>query len=82
MLQLSLNRPGEHLFVRAASADAITVVDRTLTTSFVLAADRADFATIAGQLAESAKAETVQTIGRTAVYYRKNPDEPKLALPR
>src|SRR5436190_17461402 len=42
MLQLNLNRPGEHLFVRAASAEAITVVDRTLTTSFVLAADRAE----------------------------------------
>ncbi|HOV58509.1 MAG TPA: Mth938-like domain-containing protein [Rhodanobacteraceae bacterium] len=41
MLQLSLNRPGEHLFVRAASAEAITVVDRVLTRSFLLAADRA-----------------------------------------
>ena len=42
MLQLNLNRPGEHLFVRAASAEAITVVDRTLTKSFLLAADRAE----------------------------------------
>ena len=41
MLQLTLNRPGEHLFVRAVAADGITVVDRTLTRSFVLAADRA-----------------------------------------
>jgi uncharacterized protein len=41
MLQLNLNRPGEHLFVRATSPEAITVVDRTLTASFVLAADRA-----------------------------------------
>ena len=46
------------------------------------AEDRADFAEIAAHLAQSSNAETVQTIGRTAVYYRKNPDEPKLALPR
>jgi len=36
MLQLSLDRPGDHLFVRAATAGAITVVDRTLSKSFVL----------------------------------------------
>ena len=46
------------------------------------AEDRADFATMAQQLAESAQAEVVQTIGRTAVYYRRNADEPKLALPK
>jgi RNA-binding protein len=46
------------------------------------AEDRNDFAEMAAQLAESSKAETVQTIGRTAVFYRKNQDEPKLALPR
>lgn len=36
MLQLSLDRPGDYLFVRAAATDAITVIDRTLTRSFVL----------------------------------------------
>ena len=46
------------------------------------AEDRTDFAQIAAQLADASKAETVQTIGRTAVFYRKNADEPKLALPR
>jgi len=46
------------------------------------AEDRADFAAVAQQLAEASQAELVQTIGRTAVYYRRNADEPKLALPR
>lgn len=36
MLQLSLDHPGNHLFVRAAADNAVTVVDRTLTRSFVL----------------------------------------------
>ena len=40
-MQLTLNRPGEYLFVRAVGADAITVVDRTLDRSFVLAPERA-----------------------------------------
>jgi RNA-binding protein len=44
------------------------------------AEDRADFAVVAQQLAESSQAELVQTIGRTAVYYRRNADEPKPAL--
>lgn len=42
MLQLNLTRPGEHLFVRAAGAEAITVVDRVISKSFLLAADRAE----------------------------------------
>ena len=41
MLQLNLNRPGEHLFVRAASATSVTVVDRVFERSFLLAADQA-----------------------------------------
>jgi uncharacterized protein len=40
-MQLTLNRPGEYLFVRAVGADAITVVDRALTASFVLSPERA-----------------------------------------
>lgn len=40
-MQLSLNRPGEYLFVRKVGTEAITVVDRDLTGSFVLAPDRA-----------------------------------------
>ena len=46
------------------------------------AEDRADFAQIAQLLADESKAELVQTIGRTAVYYRRNADEPRLALPK
>lgn len=40
-MQLSLNRPGEYLFVRKVGAEAITVVDRDLAGSFILAPDRA-----------------------------------------
>lgn len=40
-MQLSLNRPGEYLFVRRVGAAAITVVDRDLDRSFILAPDRA-----------------------------------------
>jgi uncharacterized protein len=40
-VQLSLNRPGEYLFVRKVAPDAVTVVDRDLSQSFILAADRA-----------------------------------------
>lgn len=40
-MQLSLNRPGEYLFVRKVGADAITVVDRDLGRSFILAPDQA-----------------------------------------
>lgn len=40
-MRLTLNRPGEYLFVRAVGAHAITVVDRPLDRSFVLAPDRA-----------------------------------------
>ena len=40
-MQLTLNRPGEYLFVRAVGDRAITVVDRPLTKSFILAPERA-----------------------------------------
>lgn len=46
------------------------------------AEDREDFAAQAAQLAAATGAETVQTIGRTAVFFRRNDDEPKVALPR
>ncbi|UXI69719.1 ribosome assembly RNA-binding protein YhbY [Tahibacter amnicola] len=46
------------------------------------AEDREDFAAMVVRLAEASGAETVQTIGRTAVYFRRNKDEPKIALPR
>lgn len=40
-MQLSLNRPGEYLFVRKVAAEAVTVVDRDFAVSFILAPDRA-----------------------------------------
>lgn len=39
-MELSLERPDDFLFVRRVAADAIVVVDRTLTRSFVLGRDR------------------------------------------
>lgn len=46
------------------------------------AEDREDFAAQAAELARATGAESVQTIGRTAVYFRRNNDEPKIALPK
>jgi RNA-binding protein len=46
------------------------------------AEDRATFAEQATRLGESTKAETVQTIGRIVVFYRRNADQPRLALPK
>jgi len=46
------------------------------------AEDREDFAAQAERLAQASSAETVQTIGRTAVFFRRNNDEPKIALPK
>ncbi|GAB2578613.1 hypothetical protein ISP15_00775 [Dyella jejuensis] len=40
-MDLSLDRPGDYLFVRRVTASAITVVDRELTASFLLAPERA-----------------------------------------
>jgi uncharacterized protein len=40
-MDLSLDRPGDFLFVRRVANNAITVVDRDLTASFLLAPDRA-----------------------------------------
>ncbi|GLQ46215.1 hypothetical protein GCM10007862_12660 [Dyella lipolytica] len=40
-MDLSLDRPEGYLFVRRVAANAITVVDRELTASFLLAPDRA-----------------------------------------
>jgi len=40
-MDLSLDRPGTYLFVRRVGARSITVVDRELTTSFLLSPERA-----------------------------------------
>lgn len=39
-MDLSLDRPGDFLFVRRVTPEAITVVDRDLSASFLLAPDR------------------------------------------
>ncbi|GMV31361.1 MAG: hypothetical protein AMXMBFR59_34860 [Rhodanobacteraceae bacterium] len=46
------------------------------------AEEREEFAAQAARLAEATGAETVQTIGRTAVYFRRNAEKPIIALPR
>ncbi|GGA04223.1 Mth938-like domain-containing protein [Dyella caseinilytica] len=40
-MDLSLDRPGDFLFVRRVTPHAVTVVDRELTASFLLAPERA-----------------------------------------
>ncbi|HJU07431.1 MAG TPA: Mth938-like domain-containing protein [Rhodanobacteraceae bacterium] len=40
-MELTLDRPVDFLFIRRADAHAVTVVDRELTASFILARDRA-----------------------------------------
>ena len=44
--------------------------------------DRDERAAQITQLAESAQAEVVQSIGRVACFYRRNDEQPKLALPK
>jgi uncharacterized protein len=39
-MELSFDHPGDYLFVRRVSAQAVTVVDRDFTRSFLLAPDR------------------------------------------
>ncbi|UXI69718.1 Mth938-like domain-containing protein [Tahibacter amnicola] len=60
-MQLSLNRPGEYLFVRAVATDAVTVVDRPLTRSFILAPERAieDWEVSAGSVLEPRHVEPI-----------------------
>jgi len=44
--------------------------------------DRAARAADLAKLVESSRAETVQTIGHVAVLYRRNSDNPQVALPK
>ena len=44
--------------------------------------DRAERAAQIAELAAMASAELVQSIGKVACFYRRNADEPKIALPR
>jgi RNA-binding protein len=44
--------------------------------------DRDERAAQIGQLAKAAEAELVQTIGKVACFYRRNAEEPRIALPR
>jgi len=44
--------------------------------------DRDERAAQIAELAEGAQAEIVQSIGRVACFYRRNEEQPKLALPK
>jgi RNA-binding protein len=44
--------------------------------------DREERAAQIAKLAEAARAELVQSIGKVACFYRRNADKPKLALPK
>ena len=44
--------------------------------------DRDERAAQIAELAEGAQAEVVQSIGRVACFYRRNEEQPKLALPK
>lgn len=44
--------------------------------------DRAARAALIPELAESAQAQVVQSIGKVACFYRRNDEQPKLALPK
>ena len=44
--------------------------------------DRAARSVEIAKLVESSHAETVQTIGRIAVLYRRKPEQPQIALPK
>lgn len=45
------------------------------------AGDRAERAALIEQLATASGADVVQTIGHTVTLFRRNPDDPKIALP-
>ena len=45
-------------------------------------ADREDRAETIEILRDASKSELVQTIGRVACFYRRNPQQPKIELPR
>ena len=45
-------------------------------------ADREDRADTIEALREASRSELVQTIGRIACFYRRNPEQPKIELPR
>lgn len=60
-MDLSLDRPGDFLFVRRVASNAITVVDRDLTTSFLLAPERAieDWPVTSAQTLDESHAEGI-----------------------
>jgi RNA-binding protein len=48
----------------------------------VVAADRDERAAMVAEIAATAGAEVVQSIGQMAALFRRNPKKPKVALPR
>ena len=58
------------------------LVDHELIKVRLTGDDRSARAADLAKLIESSHAETVQTIGRVAVLYRRNDEQPRIALPR
>ncbi len=59
-----------------------TLDDHELIKVRLSGADRGERAAVLARLIESSGAENVQTIGHIAVLYRRNPERPRIALPR
>jgi uncharacterized protein len=100
-MDLSLERPEGYLYVRRVAAHGITLIDRELTSSFLLAPDRAieNWPVTAPETLDASHVETllalkpelvvlgtgaepIHLIGHVVVLFRRNTDEPKIALPR
>lgn len=59
-----------------------TALDRHELVKVKLGDDRDERKSHIAELGQGAKAELVQNIGRVACFYRRNEEQPKLALPR
>jgi uncharacterized protein len=68
-VQFSQDLPEGHLFFRACTADAVTVVDRVLTRSFLLAPDRLveDWPVLTADQFDLAAAEAIVQLGPEVV---------------
>ncbi|HEX5353015.1 MAG TPA: ribosome assembly RNA-binding protein YhbY [Rhodanobacteraceae bacterium] len=72
---------------RGASASVLKELEQVLTDHELIKVrltgdDRAARNAELAKLVESSHAETVQTIGHIAVLYRRNEEQPRIALPR
>lgn len=89
-MQFTQDLPEGHLFFRSCSADAVTVVDRVVTASFLLAPDRLveDWPVVAAAQFDAAAAEAIAALSPEVVLLGTGarqvfpPREPMVALLR